>query len=99
MALTKKLEKDNNEYKLDFENTYFKIDTLFFDLIDDEGKIGVRGYPDEYSRKNNGIGIFKKLYDIKFSDLKVTKFEKDIIISSAYKYLKDLDEFKDAKDC
>jgi hypothetical protein len=99
MALTQKLARDDNDYKIDFNDTYYKIDTFFFDVINDDCKIGVRGYPNVYGRQNNGIGIFKKLYDIKFSDLKIDKFDKNSVLTAAYEYLKTLDDFKTAKDC
>jgi len=99
MALTKKLKKEDNEYKIDFESTYFKIDTFYIDVIDNVITLGVRGYPDKYSRDNNGIGIFKKVYETKIDDLKIETFTKNEIVSKTYEYLKTLDEFKDAKDC
>jgi hypothetical protein len=98
MAITKILSKESNEYKCDFNNTYFKIDDLFINGLKENIKIGVRGYPDKYSRDNDGIGIYKKVFDVKFYDLNITEFTKDKILAACYTYLKTLDDFKEGKD-
>ena len=99
MAITQLLSKDNNEYKFDFVNTYFKIDDLYINTIKESIRIGVRGYPNQYSRQNSGIGIYKKVLDIKFSDITITSFDKNSLLTACYIYLKTLDEFKNGIDC
>jgi hypothetical protein len=99
MAITQKLTKENNTYKCDFNETYFKIDDLFINVPKETVKLGVRGYPTKYSRDNDGIGIYKKVFDINFSDLKVKSFDKTSILAACYEYLKSIDDFKNGTDC
>lgn len=98
MALQGKLVKDDNSYKFDFNNVYYKIDDCQIDTLIEEIRVGVRGYASEYARQNKGMGIYKKVFLVKFSDLTLTSFSKDDILTAAYNYLKTLDEFKESKD-
>jgi hypothetical protein len=101
MALIKKLKKEENEYSIDFDNTYFKIDSIIIEVLVEEIIVSVRGYANEYSRQKESLGIFKKVYTLNFSDLnyKIESFSKNDILKSLYEHIKTLDEFKDAKDC
>lgn len=98
MALEKKLEKENNEYKIDFNNVYFKIDSAAVDPIKETIRVGLRGYPDKYSRTNGGIGIYKKVFELKFTDINPESFSKNDILTAVYEYIKSLDDYKESKD-
>ena len=97
MAIVSKLDKDNNDYKFDFKEVYYKIDDLFIDTVIEEVRIGLRGYTTEYARQNNAMGIYKKVFKIKLEELKAKSFSKIDIIKAAYEYLMTQDEFKEAK--
>ena len=42
--------------------------------------------------------IYKKVFNIKFSDLTITSFSKNELLTACYNYLKTLDEFKETKN-
>jgi hypothetical protein len=44
MALTKKLNKEENEYSIDFNDTYFKIDSIIIEVLAEEIIVSIRGY-------------------------------------------------------
>jgi len=94
MAIIGTLTKENNDYKFDFKEVYYKIDDLFIDTLTEEIRIGLRGYTTEYARQNSGMGIYKKVFKIKFTDLKIKDFSKNSILKSAYEYLMTQEEFK-----
>ena len=98
MALQGNILKDDNEYKIDFNNVYYKIDDCQIDVLEREIRIGLRGYPSQYSRLNEGIGVYKKIFDITFDDIKPASFSKDDVLKACYIYLKSLDEFKETTD-
>jgi len=99
MAILGTLTKENNDYKFHFNSVYFKIDELFIDTLIEEIRIGIRGYTSEYARQNKGMGIYKKVFRIKFQDLNITNLvSKDETIAACYTYLKTLDEFKTTSD-
>jgi hypothetical protein len=101
MAIKNNFSKENisNSYKFDFPNVYYKIDQCDVDANNENIRIGVRGYPDEYSRLNNGIGIYKKIFNIKFSDLIISDFSKNSILESCYVWLSSQDEFENGIKC
>ena len=98
MALQGSLTKENNSYKFDFNNVYYKIDDCQIDTLIEEVRLGVRGYATEYARQQNAMGIYKKVFNIKFSDLTITSFSKNELLTACYNYLKTLDEFKETKN-
>ena len=98
MALQGTITKDVSDYKFDFNNVYFKIDDAQIDTLNEEIRVGVRGYASEYARQNKGMGIYKKSFIVKFSDLTLSSFSKNDILAAVYNYLKTLDEFKNAID-
>lgn len=97
MALQNILLKEDNEYQFTFNTVYYKIDECYIDIITEEIRIGLRGYPDKNSRDNNGIGIYKKIFEVSFTSLNITYFTKNNLLTACYNYLKTLDEFKEAK--
>ena len=94
MALQGSITKDVSDYKFDFNNVYFKIDDAQIDTLNEEIRVGVRGYASEFARQNKGMGIYKKSFLISFSNLSPASFSKNDILAAAYNYLKTLDEFK-----
>ena len=56
MALQKELSKENNDYRIDFPEVYYKIDDCFIDTLDEEIRIGVRGYADKFARDDDAMG-------------------------------------------
>lgn len=94
MALQGTITKDVSDYKFDFNNVYFKIDDAQIDTLNEEIRVGVRGYASEYARQNKGMGIYKKSFLVSFSALSLTSFSKNDILTAVYNYLKTLDEFK-----
>ncbi len=100
MALKGNLPKENpiNPYRIDFEEAYFKIDGININVLKDEVKVKIRAYASEYSRQNFGMGIFKKIINLKLEDFKSIKCSKDEILKSVYIKLKEIDDFKDLGD-
>lgn len=100
MALKGTLSKESsiNPYRVDFEDAYFKIDGASINVINNEIKIRVRAYANEYARHNYGMGVFKKTVKLNLEDLKDVPCNKDDILTALYLKLKDQDEFKELSD-
>jgi len=99
MAITKILKKEENEYKFNFDAVYFKIDDVYINGLKETIRFGLRGYPNKDSRDSDGIGIYKKVFEVNFADLLITTFSKDSILKAGYDYLKTLEEFKNCTNC
>lgn len=100
MAIKKifKSTEDGNYYKSEFPDSYWKIDMLNIDPVRKMIRIGVRGYLNETSRREQAMGIYKKVYDITFDDIKPTDYSYDAILTATYEYLKTLPEFEEGED-
>jgi hypothetical protein len=100
MAIKQSLLKtdENNMYKIDFDEAYYKIDACDIDANKETIRVGLRGYASEYARQQeNAIGSYKKLIHINFSDLKLTEFSKDEILKAVYEWITTQEEFKNGE--
>ncbi len=97
MAIQKSLLKEDNEYRFTFEDVYFKIDDMFIDIMKESIRIGLRGYTSKESRENEGIGIYKKVFNILLSEITVKVFSKDELLKACYTWITKQEEFKSAK--
>lgn len=88
----------NNSYRENIENVYFKIEGVFVNTEQEKVRISVRGWLSEYARHNQGIGVFKRVFYAPIEYFENTKCSKDLIVKRAYKYIKELPEFKDSKN-
>ena len=102
MAIEKALLKTdkNNFYKSDFNQCYYKIDLCDVDAIKEEVRIGLRGYINKDARnQEESIGIYKKVFYIKFIELELSSFTKDEILKACYKWLSMQEEFLTGVEC
>ena len=98
MALQGIFPKENNSFRFQFTEAYYKIQDCNITSNFEQLRINVAGYGDVYGRYNGGMPLYFKSFDISLTDLGVTSFDKDAIFTAAYTYLKTLDEFKDMLD-
>ena len=102
MAIQKAFLKGNtdNSYKTDFNDCYYKIDACDIDVNKEEVRIGLRGYASEYAREQeDSMGIYKKVFHVKFSELKLINFSRNNILAACYEWLMDQEEFKTGVPC
>lgn len=64
MGLKNKLDAvdPSNSYRENLKDAYFKVVNVLIDAEKKRVRIQVRGWLSEYSRRNNGIGIYKKMF-------------------------------------
>ena len=103
MAIQAKLPKEHlvNNFWVDFENVYFKIERneLRIDFEKQEIRIPVRGYASKFAREKNANGIYKRVYRVPIPN-KINLTNIDDVLTYCYTKLKEIDTelFKNGKD-
>lgn len=87
-----------NSYSADMNEVYFKVEGVFIDTDNENVRICVRGWMNEFARHNQGIGIFKRVLYVPIEFFNETPCTKDALITKAYNYLKGITEFNSCKD-
>ena len=100
MALIGTLAADSkdNSYRENIDNVYYKIEGVFIDTQLEKVRVQVRGWISEYSRQNQGIGIFKRVFYIPVSEFADVSCDKEAMLTKAYAYLKSTNAFSSATD-
>ena len=101
-------KSEDNDYGIDFKGTYYKIDNVRIDVARSEVRIEVRGYASKAARELQKereeakaptiIGIYKKTFTVKLTDLKPKSLDQAAILTACYGYLKTQEDFEGTKD-
>jgi hypothetical protein len=91
--------KYNSEFNYLFPNAYTKIENVRIDVMREELRIDIRIYADQKARNtDNSLGIGKKTFSVKFSELNNSNITKNDILKLCYEKIKENELLKDGKD-
>lgn len=98
MAIKKLIKKIDNDFNMEFPDSYVKIENIRIDVERELAKVDVRIYANEEARTQNKNGIKKDTVNIGFGQLTITELTKDEIKTQCYEYIKNLTLYKDGVD-